>query len=210
MGQTGTAALQAAVLAMPVLLALMSVEADAKMALRISVEPSSPLVGTPARVTVLTMAPLSEHCVYDARADMRPWSDWHPKGALSFELVAAAGGRSIPIPLRQRDGDPVYWDGDVVFPEAGAWTLRMVRPEWSGGNPEGEICAGARIVVPVRSSSAPPAVAGPPIGILAVASILAALLVGELIRRSRRRVPRSAPDRCDRRPRKCVPDPSCS
>lgn len=121
------------------------------MAIRITVDPASPVVGEPARVSVVTLAPFSEHCVDDSRADMRPWSDWYPKESpLRFDLKTFRGETVIDIPLRQRDADRAYWDGVVTFPVAGRWTLRMVYPEWARGDPTGEECAGARITALVR------------------------------------------------------------
>lgn len=131
---------------------------DGAMALRITVDPSSPIVGRSARVTVLTLAPFNSLCVDDPNADMRPWSDWHTSaGELRFELKAFQDDHVIDVPLRRRESDRASWDGQVVFPAEGRWTLRMVYPEWGGGTSHGEQCAGARIIVTVRPSAALPA-----------------------------------------------------
>jgi hypothetical protein len=132
--------------------------ADAAMALRITVDPVSPRVGQVARVTVVTLAPFSSHCVDDPRADMRPWWDWHPD-APHFDLKAFRNDRVLDIPLTRRDPQSAYWDGLVAFPEQGGWDIRMVQPMWSGGNSEGERCAGARISLHVESQGSLPATA---------------------------------------------------
>lgn len=121
---------------------------DAAMVVRISVDPSPPIVGEPARVTVVTLAPFSQHCVDDPDADMRPWSDWHPS-PVRLDLRASGAGQSLDVALVQRGADPAYWDGELNFPAAGTWTLRMVYPQWGGGSASEERCAGARVTVEV-------------------------------------------------------------
>jgi hypothetical protein len=129
-------------------------QADAAMALRMTVDPRVPTVGSTAHVAVLTLAPFSHGCVNDPAADMRPWWDWNGDGGrdLAFDLRAFQDDRVITIPLTRRASDLAYWDGSVVFPTPGRWTVRMVKPEWSGGVPDGEECAGARITVLVRDA----------------------------------------------------------
>jgi hypothetical protein len=134
----------------------MQLTADAAMALRITVDPVSPRVGQLARVTVVTLAPFSSHCVDDPNADMRPWWDWHPD-APYFDLKAFGQERIIDIPLVRRDPKSPYWDGLVRFPEPGTWDVRMVQPTWSGGGPDAERCAGARIAVRVDPRESLPA-----------------------------------------------------
>lgn len=130
--------------------------ADAAMALRITVDPASPQVGQITRVVVLTLAPFSSHCVDDPRADMRPWWDWHPD-APSFDLKAFGKERVVDIPLVRRDAKSPYWDGFVIFPDAGAWDVRMVQPIWASGATDGERCAGSRVSVQVGPPGSLPA-----------------------------------------------------
>lgn len=157
---SGSYPLLARALLTPLVAAAITLElggmSEAAMALRITVDPSSPGVGRPARVTVVTLAPFNSLCVDDPNADMRPWSDWHTSaGELRFELKAFQGDRVIDIPLRRRETDRPYWDGQVIFPRGGPWTVRMVYPEWGGGTPHGEECAGARITVLVQELALP-------------------------------------------------------
>ncbi len=159
-------------------LVLLTTQAAGAMSLRMSVDPAQPEVGQPARVSVLTLAPFSNDCVNDPRADMRPWWDWNGNGGkdLRFDLKAFQADRVLDIPLTRRESDPAYWDGSVAFPAAGEWTVRMVSPLWAGGAAAGEECAGSRITVMVRSGSMPStttASAGP-----ALAAALAVLMLG--------------------------------
>ena len=126
------------------------------MALRITVDPASPQAGRATRVEVLTLAPFSSHCVDDPLADMRPWWDWHPD-APTFDLKAFGQDRVVDIPLVRRDARSPYWDGLVIFPEAGAWDVRMVQPIWAAGAADGERCAGSRISVQVEPRGSLPA-----------------------------------------------------
>jgi hypothetical protein len=149
----------------------------AAMALRITVHPASPRVGQPASVTVLTLAPFSSHCVDDPLADMRPWWDWHPE-APHFELKAFREDQILDIPLVRRGPESEYWDGLVTFPERGAWEVRMVRPEWSGGAADGERCAGARIAVEVDPPESLPATSTGLSGMDQITALTLSCLVG--------------------------------
>jgi hypothetical protein len=139
-------------------LVILGSQADGAMWLRMTVDPSQPIVGQSAHVIVLTMANFNNNCINDPAADARPWWDWNGNGGkdLRFDLKAFQADRVVDIPLTRRESDPAYWDGSVAFPAAGEWTVRMVYPLWAGGAAAGEECAGSRITVTVRSSSSPP------------------------------------------------------
>lgn len=146
MRQLARAGLLTAVIALA-----LSGPAEAAMWLRISADPASPWVGQATRVTVLTLVNYANYCVDDPSSDLRPWSDWHTSsGEIRFDLKAFLGDRVLDIPVHRRESDPAYWDGEVVFPSGGEWTMRMTYPLWSGGDPDGERCAGARTSVTVR------------------------------------------------------------
>lgn len=173
-------------------LVLLATQATGAMALRMTIDPAQPVVGQPARVTVLTLAPFSDHCVNDPVADMRPWWDWNGDGGkdLRFDLKAFQADRGVDIPLMRRESDLAYWDGTVAFPAAGEWTVRMVRPLWSGGAAAGEACAGSRISVTVRSSSFLPDISSLASGQTAALAILVLAIGGSALlalRRLRRR-----------------------
>ncbi|HEV8535640.1 MAG TPA: hypothetical protein VGR87_07965 [Candidatus Limnocylindria bacterium] len=120
--------------------------AEAAMTVRMSVTPLSPIAGQAAAVSVQTLAPFTQKCVDDPAADHRPWSDWYTSDG-TLRLLAQAtreGAAPIEIPLVRRASDLTRWDGAVLFPTAGAWTLRMSSPSWSQAGAESEACAGAR------------------------------------------------------------------
>jgi hypothetical protein len=112
------------------------------------------------RVTVATLVSSTSYCVDDPRARLQPWSEWYgfagPVNDFGFRLQAFHGDDALDIPVQQRADDRAYWDGSIVFPAAGAWVIRMVYPQWSGGGAAGEACAGARINVLVRGSDGLP------------------------------------------------------
>lgn len=161
-----------ALLATSTLLATGS-SSDAAMAVRITVDPSSPRVGEVARVTVLTLTPFNSYCVNDPRADMRPDSSFRTIGELRREIAAFKDGKVLEIPLTQRSDEPEFWDGDVIFPTSGTWIVEMTHPVFRLAE-----CAGARIMVTVLEREPTGAErAALPIVLAAVGAAVAGFLV---------------------------------
>jgi hypothetical protein len=141
-----------------VLVALaLSGSAMGAMYLRMSLSPASPQVGETAQLEVQTgvQAGTGAHCLDDAGASFTPmrsedWSTPLGRGLQAGDLAAAAIGpndQRLDVPLKLRPSDTSVWDGDVLFPTPGEWTIHMVHPSWSD-----ESCAGALLHVAVRSA----------------------------------------------------------
>jgi len=174
-------------------LALLSVlclaaPAGAAMAVRILVTPVRPVAGQAATVSVQTLAPFTQKCIDDPTADYRPWSEWQTSDGGTLRLAAQATTREGTAPLEvafvRRESDPTWWDGAIVFPTAGEWTLRMSYPTWSQAGAAAEACAGARITVVVDERLPSTTTDGPPdVAPAAYASAVAAALLMMLARR---------------------------
>ncbi len=115
------------------LLLILASPALAKMWVRTSLDPPTPQVGGNTHVTALTFYLTSNHCWDDPAASPIPHATWYGGATVgpdqrALELRASGPASSdLVIPLMQRASDPAYWDGAVVFPAAGEWTLRVVR-----------------------------------------------------------------------------------
>jgi hypothetical protein len=162
----------------------------AAMWVRVQVEPAQPRAGQAAKVSVLTFYLTEQRCADDPAAKPIPHAEWTSIGPQSLDLRMAAYGPSassvVQIPLERRISDPTYWDGSIVFPAPGQWTLRVTRPEF-GGN---EACLGARAVVTVQPSATAgegsrPGVNPVALGLFA-ASALCVWVLGLVVARMRR------------------------
>jgi hypothetical protein len=132
---------------------------DAALWVRVTVEPIQPVAGEPARVSVQTLVLTGASCLADPLATVVPVVAFDGAPYLeTMELEAVGPGQAeaLTVEVRRRNDDPTFWDGKVVFPTAGAWTLRMVAPSWPG-DPTGE-CSGAAVTVHVLPHI-PPSVA---------------------------------------------------
>jgi hypothetical protein len=168
----------AAALIALVAMLLVAQPTEAAMSVRMVMTPAAPQVGAAATLSAQTLATMSQRCVDDPTAGHQPWSEWHTSGG-PLDLVARAtrdGAESIDVTLRRRAADPTWWDGAIVFPAAGPWVVRMVRPDWSQAGPEAEACGGARITVLVTDRLPATATGGDRAAVLRVVLALVALL----------------------------------
>jgi len=106
--------------------------ADASMWVRTALDPAAPQVGRTVTVTVLTFSQVgtSGLCWDDPAVSPVPSARWYSGGSepaqLQLKLFAAGpGSELVEASLAQRPGDGAYWDGSIVFPAAGEWTLRV-------------------------------------------------------------------------------------
>lgn len=134
-----------------------SAVAQAAMWIRIEIA-GTPIAGEATRVSVVTgVIRVSDRCAHDP--GFEPWADWYPGGGpATVRLVfhpEARPAESREVHLSLRPGDPSRHDGEVRFPEAGRWTLRLIQPDFSQAGPDAEACAGARRTVDVLPASLP-------------------------------------------------------
>lgn len=149
----------AAVLFAAFLFAAAAEPTRAAMFVRIALDPSSPAVGEPIVVSVLTVSLAGRDgraCIGDAGATPTPRQrdEWRMSDGRPLELRMAAfgpGGAEIPVALTPRPSDTAYWDGSVVFSVPGRWTLRMTSPDWSNAAE----CGGAEADVDVAPARLP-------------------------------------------------------
>lgn len=150
----------------------------AALLVRISTDPPAPAAGERARVSVLTFVPVGQRCANDPAMPVTPIprSQWRTLGAdaLDIKMVAVGpDGSSIDVPLAPRVSDPAYWDGPVVFPTPGRWTLRVIHPRW-----EDEECGGAKKSVTVLPAVLPRTGSGSGLGSAAPPLVAAGLICG--------------------------------
>lgn len=120
----------------------LSMPALAALWVRVSLDPGTPTAGESVHVSVFTFYLTSNRCWDDPAASPIPNAIWYggvggstPQG-LDLRIAARGpGSRQIQVALSQRSDDRAYWDGNLVFPTAGDWTLLVLafgaQPDWS-------------------------------------------------------------------------------
>lgn len=144
-----------------VLLYLLHAPAVAAFWVRVSLDPATPVAGNSVHVTVFTFYLASNKCWDDSSASPIPNATWYGGGStpenLNLEIaLRGPADQELRIALVQRRDDGAYWDGDVVFPVSGVWTL-FVHPSqqqwtWKTADIAGNRCAGTVRSIVVRGS----------------------------------------------------------
>lgn len=130
--------------------------------LRIDVAPERPRAGEAAEVRVRTFVIVGgTNCIDDPKAQATPTVFYTGKesdsyvnlAAMQMEAVNADASLRLEIQLPRDETDPTLWRGQVVFPTAGRWALRMTYPYWQFA-PVPDPCTGSSVevtVLPARS-----------------------------------------------------------
>lgn len=126
---------------------------------RISIAPNQPSAGEPVHVRVQTVVVWEAQCLDDPSADVTPIAAYTGTNGATLDMMqlAAIGpdpGTPLLASVIRREDDPTMWEGSIVFPAAGPWTLRMARPYWPVGS---GTCTGAEIQVTVLAAGTPEA-----------------------------------------------------
>lgn len=145
----------------------------------ITVDPEQPSVNERVRVSVQTLR-ASSGCLTDPNVETTPFVAYDGINSVfpldAFELRALAPDPVSPAPhgtpaaeeiddivfeATRSDRDPTVWEGDVVFPRPGEWTLRLTYPSFGMGDPA---CIGFEETVTVlpESGAGTPTVGTPP------------------------------------------------
>jgi hypothetical protein len=125
------------------------VPATAAMFVRLGLDPPAPQMGETTHVSVLTFSlTRGGLCWDDPVASPIPNARWYGIGfepdTMQLHLLAAGPDlQTMTVPLARRSTDPTYWDGSIVFPSPGEWTV-LVSTEAQGQIRElaGNRCAG--------------------------------------------------------------------
>lgn len=126
--------------------------ADAALWLQITTELASPRAGAATLVSVLTYYLTRNLCADDPRAAPIPNAIWSPPLHLEPAAFAPGSATPLPIPLTPRASPSAFWDGTVVFPAPGRWTLRVTSLQGSGAD---LACMGAVQALTVAPAAAP-------------------------------------------------------
>jgi hypothetical protein len=166
-------------------LASVAQEADAAMWVRISIDPSQPIAGAPAQISVLTFALDRPGCVDDPARSAIPVKRWYGSDQdrlPELRLTATApSGHEISVRLsRERADDDTMWSSAITFTEPGTWRLSMTYPGWQGPADTAR-CAGFLRDVDVAAGRGESDYAAP------IAAIAAAILAGAALLVRRRR-----------------------
>ncbi len=148
----------------------LALPASAAMWMRITLDPAKPRAGEIVTVTLLTFYLTRSLCWDDPAASPIPNARWYSGGSepdkLDLRLLASGPeGNEFRVPLSQRPQDGAYWDGKLVFPSSGEWTLHVLRAidgqvvKVSGQSPEADRCGGfertIRVLGPIDSDPPP-------------------------------------------------------
>jgi hypothetical protein len=133
-------------------LLLLPPSGNAALWVSIGIDPPAPVAGVSARVSVQMLLVYGADCLDDPRATVTPtvaFTDGSVPSSATMERRATGPGPGdvVTVKVRRRADDPTTWDGRVVFPTAGTWTLQMERPSWPGASGS---CSGAEVTVTVR------------------------------------------------------------
>ena len=127
-----------------------------------SVSPNVPRAGDPVQLTVLTFYLTENRCWNDPSASRIPNATWYGDDVAPSKLglrvrATHASGSAIVALLSQRSGNRAYWDGTMVFPTPGDWTLHVLRaPDYiESGDVASIRCGGFQRTVRVDSSALP-------------------------------------------------------
>lgn len=185
----------------------LALPASAAMWMRISLDPPKPRAGETITVTVLTFSLTRSLCWDDPAARPIPAAKWYSGGSepdrLDLRLLASGpDGSEFRVPLSQRPQDGAFWDGKLVFPSSGDWTLHVLwlqdgqMVKVSGQSPEADRCAGFERTIHVMGptdTDSPPAPNRPLVvsawwaGVAAATALLVGGATIALLRLRRRR-----------------------
>lgn len=130
-------------------LLVLAVPAAAAMFVRLALDPPAPQMGETTHISVLTFSLTKGGlCWDDPGASPIPNARWYgigfePDTMQLYLLAAGPDLQTMTVPLARRSADPTYWDGSIVFPSPGEWTV-LVSTEAQGQIRElaGNRCAG--------------------------------------------------------------------
>lgn len=100
------------------------------MWMRIAFDPAVLIAGNTVRVTVMTFYITGNQCWDAPHITPIPNATWYGSSGpvdLGLELVVARDQERVVAPLVQRPSDGAFWDGSVVFPSPGVWTVYAKR-----------------------------------------------------------------------------------
>lgn len=136
--------------------------AQASMWVATSITPNIPRAGDPVHLTVLKFYMTKNLCWDDPAASPIPNAIWYgddvvPSNPALRIRATHPSASAIVVSLSQRTGDGAYWDGTIVFPSAGDWTLHVLQaPNYTESGDVAAIrCTGFQRTVSVVGSALP-------------------------------------------------------